>query len=219
MLATLLRGSSSVILLFFTFSLSAQTVLDSPKLNRAVLRYFDTERMQALLADSNRAAKVMYYFTQSFQVAQIDCANCPIDYETFFNNDVFNVYQYESQRLPSAPVTLNYRDKYVITLAPADEVTAHIGGITVFELIRGIPFRPLPVWVSTGNDDVDFQQYKTSLLAWKNDFPQEYKELRKSPGLLKIRYIQFHEMTPEQRTAILSQSNAYLIVDDEVLSY
>ncbi len=202
-----------------TFFASAQTVLDSPQLNRAVLRYFDSERMQELLGDPDRKAKVMYYFTQSFQVVPSDCATCPMDYETFFNNDLFNIFELESHRQPSAPVTLNYRNKYVVTLSPGDEVTAHIGGIAAFELVKGIPYRALPTWVSTGSDDADFQQYKNALVAWKTDFPQEFRDLKKSPDLLKIRYFQFRQMTPEQRTAILAQSSLYIIVDDEVMTY
>lgn len=220
MVATLLRGFAAILIAICLLPpIYAQNAQDTPQLNRAVLRYFDTERMQELLSNPERVAKVMYYFTHSFQVTLVDCNNCPIDYEVFYNTDLFNMYQYENQRLPSAPVTLNYRDKYVVTLAPADEVAANLGGITPFELIRGIPYRPLPTWVATGNDDYDFQQYKTALIAWKTDFPQDFKQLKKSKELVKIRYVQFRAMNADQRAAMLSQSPAYLIVDDEVMTY
>lgn len=204
-------------LLFFTSN--AQTEFDASQLNRAIMREFNGEELQDLIEnDLDRLNKLVYYFSHSFSVENTDCQGCIVDYNDLFNLSLFNVQDFESQRLEGEESTFLFKEKYSITLFPRTTVISLIGGITPFELIHGIPERPFPLWISTNNDQSDFDAYKSELILWSADFPEMFLEKKNAANVLKVRFMQFVEMTNDQKNAVLTFPGGYLIVDEEIMS-
>lgn len=210
-----------VALLFIPLIGFSQLSFNDPLQNRALHKLFTGEEIQALqYNEPERFEQINYYLTSSFSCVDVDCAECPIDPHIFFNLDLFNVFEHEANRLPEAPYSFIYREKYLITLHSLNDLGTELGTtISPFELIHGIPFRPLPTWQASGNDAADFETYKIALVAWKTDFPDLFRTLLTDPTLLRIRYEQFIELSTERRLSLAELPYSYLIVDDEITSY
>lgn len=216
-ITTTMLQATCLSLLFFTSN--AQTEFDVNQLNRAIMREFNGDELQDLMEnDLDRLEKLVYYFSHSFSVENLDCQECIVDYNDLFNLSLFNIQDFESQRLENEESTFLFLEKYSITLFPLTVVTENIGGMTPFELIHGIPERAFPSWVSTNNEQADFDTYKSELILWSADFPEKFLEKKKAPNVLKVRFAQFVEMTNDQKNAVLTFPGGYIIVDDEILS-
>lgn len=216
-----MKTTTALGLLFVLLAPSAiaQPVLNDPLQNRALHKLLTGAEIQTI-QDTNPEFldRIHQYLTASFDCEYIDCSECPVDPERFYNHDLFNVFEYEYLRSADA-VTFEYRGKYLITLHPLAQLYELTQGITPYELIHGVALRPLPEWVSTGNDAADLVTYKAELLAWRNDFPKEFAALLHAPTLSRIRFTQFQHMSPEQRASLSTLENGYLIIDDEIAHY
>lgn len=202
---------------FVSFS---QSALDVPHLNRAFHKLFTGDELSEIVdEDPVRMQRLNFYLTQSFNVELLNCSECEVDYEDLFNHSLFNMYENEALRLTDENYEFVYRGKYKITLLPLNHVSAEIGNISIYELINGIPYRDFPVWVLTGDDDVDFQNYKDEVRTWSEDFPKEYKALLASTGILKVRFTQFKELTNERKSMLLQSENGCFIIDDEIINF
>lgn len=216
MRSTTISLTGALLLLHVSFS---QQSFADPMQNRALHKLFTGEELQSMLASSpERLAKIDQYLTQSFTVTPVNCSSCVIDASQFYNHDLFNMFEFEHLRSASENVTFVYRDIYEITLLSRTDLEELLGS-SPYELIKGVPYRPLPVWESTGDNDVDLANYKAALLAWRTDFPSDFRALLHSSELLRIRYPQFIELSDSRKSELTSFPNGYLIVDDEIASY
>lgn len=204
----------------FFFASNAQNSYDANQLNRAILREFNGEQLQTFMdTDPQRLEKITLYFNESFHVEDYTCSECPVDYTDLFNISLFNVYDYEEERLDDHESSIIFKDKYLITLLSKSDLNTMLDGITPFELINGLPERLFPSWTSTTSNNLDFENYKTEVIDWSNDFPKQFLAIKKSPNVLKMRFSQFAEMTSDEKNAVLSFPGGYIIVDDEIMSY
>ncbi len=203
-----------------TFTLSAQSAYDFTQVNRAVMRHFNGEQLQSMMdTEPERLELVTRYFNQSFQVEVYNCSQCEVDFKNLFDISLFNISDFEDQRLDEQEISIAYKDEYLITLLSKSDMSTLLNGQTPFELIYGLPERPFPTWESLANDQVDFENYKAELLTWSNDFPKQYREKKKSPNVLKVRFVQFTEMTNAERNAVFTFPGGYIIADDEIMNF
>ncbi|MDX2359534.1 MAG: hypothetical protein QNK23_01920 [Crocinitomicaceae bacterium] len=189
---------------------TAQTAFDSPLLNRSVLRHFPGEQLKQIeLNDPERFGAIHTYFTQSFSVELISCKNCALDYNTFFNQELFDVSNYETQRLETEPVSFEFNDRYLVTLLPKENLSSVLGGIG----LQGLFAPQLPKWLSTGNDLIDYKKYKQSVEEWASTYPEEYRRITRSESLYKISIDAFLALAEERKEHVLSQPGGYLLID------
>lgn len=210
------------VLLFFmmAFTSQAQTSYDMSQLNRSIMRHFSGEQLQALIEnDSARLNKITLYFNESFEVKDYNCLECVVDKKDLFDISLFNIVDYETERKANEEISFVFKEKYLITLLSKTELNNLLGGITPFELIHGIAERAFPIWDSTGNDQLDFNNYKTEMQLWSTDFPKQFLAKKKAATTLKVRFVQFTEMTNEEKNAVLSFPGGYIIIDDEIMNY
>jgi hypothetical protein len=132
---------------------------------------------------------------------------------------LFNIYDYEVERLNNQESSFIFKEKYLITLLSKSDLNNLLGGITPFELVNGLPERPFPSWVSSGNNQLDFENYKVQLHSWSIDFPKQYIAKKKSANILKVRFVQFIEMTAAEKTAVETFPGGYIIVDGDIMNY
>ena len=196
----------------------SQSASDVPHLNRAFHKLFTGDELSTIIdEDPLRMERLNFYLTQSFTVELVNCSECEVDYEDLFNHSLFNMYENEALRLADETYEFVYRGKYRIRLLPSNVMSTEIGNISIYELIHGIPFRDFPVWVISGNDDIDFQ--KAEVYSWSEDFPKEYKAILTSTNMLKIRYTQFKELSNERKVMLLQSENGCFIIDNEIINF
>lgn len=193
------------------FSLSSIAQNGSPDLlrNRAALREYtigELERFQQ--TDRKQFNKLNYYYTASFEASLIDCDTCSIALDVLINRDLFNVRDFEQQRQQSDEVSFVYNENYLITLKSIQEVESAEASID-----QGPELRELPVWANSGNDDLDYANYKQELHEWIMDFPELYRSRTSNGELLVLRFNDFVQLEPERRSILLSDHGNYLIVD------
>ncbi len=207
-----------ILMCFISFSQTTSS--DVAHLNRAFHKLFTGDELSEIIdEDPVRMERLNYYLTQSFNVELVSCSECEVDYEDLFNHSLFNMYENEGLRLTNEPYEFVYRDTYRITLLPLNSVNAEIDNVSIYELIHGLPYREFPVWVFTGDDDVDFQNYKDEVRSWSEDFPKEYKAMLAANNMLKIRFAQFKELAHERKLMLLESENGCFIVDNEIINF
>jgi hypothetical protein len=217
---TTMKTTLSLFLLVF-FAMNSVCVLSQTdpqtnlRYNRAALRFYngvEIERFQQDAAQDYDA--LLYYFTSSFEVRYINCTReCDIDYNAFYNQDLFNVVFHESKRELNNPVTFEFKEKYEITLKPENEVLSNCNGHQLSELTSLVVSRPLPQWESTGNDSLDYQTYRVALQSWTQDFPEEFRALTSGQGLRKIKINEFLSLPENRREAFTTGVGTYIIMD------
>lgn len=188
----------------FAFSTSGQNAYDTPQKNRIIIKYFPGHSLDEYQQNN----PVLYdqlgrYFVQSYSVERIDCANCPVDYDQFFNHDLFDVRQFEGQRLANNTVEINYRDKYRITLLSGEDLLTLLDGQTPESMI----ITTFPSWQG------DYENYKKEVLRWSILFPEAYRTFTKSTDVLKISISEFSNLPGNKVSSVLSHPGGYLIID------
>lgn len=200
----------------FSFGVQAQNNIE---FNRSFHRLFTGEELSQLQSDDvPRLEKINYYLTESFSVTLLDCDNCIVNSDELFNFDLFNVFDFESNRLPNSESTFIYKEKYAIQLKSFEELSEHIGDITPYELINGIPLREFPEWDSNSSLEQNYANYKAEIVQWSIDFPNEFRQKMNNSSLLKIRKEAFLELSEERKESLNLLPNGFVIVDEEILT-
>lgn len=204
----------ATLLLAFTTSF-AQSALQSPYYNRAVLRYYSPTKLTALEQnDPAKLASIMYYFNQSYNVSLTDCPACDVDYDALLNQEAFNVVNFEHLRLGSEEVRFSFKENmYEITLHPKQLVQANLGTIPITAILTQEASDPLPQWVSTGDNDVDYNTYKRALTHWVVRYPEKYRTLTNGNELIKIQISEFLSLPEDKRTSLSSNASGFIIID------
>jgi hypothetical protein len=195
-------------------SLFAQNAQNTPNLNRAFLRYFSGIELSQLEQEQPTFYNVLnYYMTESFTVENLDCPNCIVDYNEFYNHDLFNVYEHETRRKTSMDSIFVYKLKYVVKLKSTIEMNSHLANYSPDEIVNFVSPRPLPTWISTGDNQIDYNNYMKSVNQWAKDFPEDFRELTNSTTLRKIRFQEFISFPENKRNTFLNAGTQYLIID------
>lgn len=213
---TTLKHAAIVATLLLTLSTSfAQSALESPYYNRAILRYYSPTTLMALEQnDASKLEMLMYYFNQSYDVRLIACPECAIDYDVLLNQEVFNIVNFEHLRLPTEEVRFSFKESvYEIILHPVNLVQSNLGAIPLAAILTQQASNPLPEWISTGDNDLDYATYKRALTTWAVKHPEKYRELTNGTGLIKIQITEFLNLPDDKRTALSSNAQGYIIID------
>ncbi|MEX1191797.1 MAG: hypothetical protein WEA99_07460 [Brumimicrobium sp.] len=196
-----------------TASILAQNV-EFSDVNRAIVKHFESKRLNAIATENPEIFEaIKFYFKESFEVEMIDCESCEVDLDEFFNYDLYDMYEHESKRLAEEVHSFEYKEKYRVELLSEGEISADMGGKIPRELLAFIPSRPLPEWESTGNEDKDYETYKTKLRKWSLDFPEKYKELFISGEVKIVSIDNFLAANTSRKNSILNNSGGYIIKD------
>ena len=195
--------------------LYAQSPLEGPFNNRAVLRHYQPVILQGFIQfDSENLDKIMYYFNDSYEVVLTDCSSCPVDYEELLNYDLFDISLFEALRKEQVDTTILFKKgRYQITLLSKQTVESNLGGLLINDVLNIQPARPLPVWVSTGNDQADYATYKQELDVWIQEFPERYRELTNGNGLIKMSVSEFLSLPQDKMNILSSNPEGYLLID------
>lgn len=200
----------------FAISLSSfgQNAQSTPTLNRSFLRYFSTNELTQIESVQPAFYEVLtYYMTSSFTVENLDCPNCVVDYNDFYNHSLFNVFEHESKRKSSIDSVFIYKLNYLVKIKSSIEMESHLAGFTPEQIVNFVSPRSFPSWVCTGDNQIDYTNYKTNIRQWANDFPDEYREITNSPELRKIQFEEFIMFPPNKRDQLLNGSDQYMIID------
>ncbi|MCR9170900.1 MAG: hypothetical protein NXI10_00295 [bacterium] len=183
-------------------------------LNRSVLRYYNGLEIQAFENESPGEYQALAnYFTSSFIVSPKKCIQCDVNYNDFFNQDLFNIVEFESTRHQTDTVSFLFKDKYNVMLLPLSALTVSLNGIDVSSMSELVAPRPLPEWNPTGNDSEDYEIYKRDLKVWIRDFPEKYRTLTSGSSITKIRVAEFLNLPSARRNAFTATPGTYLIID------
>lgn len=187
--------------------------IDESELNRVITKHFGIEELTSIEENSpDIYHNILYYFKNSFDAQLVECDSCDIEENVLFNLNVFDVTNFESIREQESSKDFVYREKYQITLYSKEEVEAQLGS-TINDLINYVEPREFPNWISTGNDEEDYKNYKEKVYKWAEDFPMEYREMTNSSSLRKICISSFKSLSEERREYFFNQEGEYLIID------
>lgn len=181
--------------------------------NRIFAKHFTFDQLSQTFENSPEVYNaVEYYFKESFTAHLTDCESCPLDLDHLLNYQIFDVYQFESQRLDEQEFELIYRD-YTITLLPKNVVYSELAGMLPTDLVNYIAPRDFPSMEMSGDLDAAYLIYKEEVYAWAKDFPSDYRTLTNSPDLLKISIRDLTLMDSARRSLVLNHDGGYLIID------
>jgi hypothetical protein len=198
-------------ILIFVNSCFSQVEFKLIAQNRIIQKHFNEVSLRKIeVADANRLQTLYSYFTQSF-VYTVDTDE-DISIKTLLDVFHFDISEFESLRIQSANYTFKFKEKFSITLYSKDYLTSLLNGYDRLDLISKLPARTFPLFVSTGNMNLDFQNYKKLVWDWAKDFPQEYQEYCSTESVIHIRITDFSSMSTEKR-ALVTASGNYLLID------
>lgn len=202
----------ALLALALCFNVHGQNPIDNLSLNRAPLRYYSGVQLNSMsTSNSVHYDQLKYYFTNSFTVVPLKCTGCSVDANEFYNYDLFNIVEWESNRLPQSGYEFSYRDKYLVTLKPKNDVESALGRPIIGLLYKEL--RPLPKYVDTGNSAADYEQYQLEIKRWSLDFPEEYRQLTSERRLIKVHIADYLEMPQERKDYLNEGDNFYLLID------
>jgi hypothetical protein len=181
---------------------------------RILSKHIKAEKLEEIKNTSSEVYnKIMYYFYASFEVSNLNCDTCAIDKTKLFNVHLFDVSEFEDQRLQNEAVTIVFKQRFTITLHSLTQVDDQLDGKSIAELLAHTNPRPFPVWEEvTGDDDQDYTLYKERVYDWARDFPFQYRALTNSPDLFKLSIQNFKALTSSRREMVLNM-DSYLIID------
>lgn len=119
MSARLLRKLSFIVLCFAAMRLSAQSPASSPSADPRLLNHYSQEELNEMEKnDITKFNTVVYYYTRSYTVENIDCNGC-----TPRDTAAFDISEFEHFRKANERVVMTYK-KYGIrlTLFSVDEL-------------------------------------------------------------------------------------------------
>lgn len=211
-MALTIKAFSCLLFCCFSFLSLSQDVLTDLDHNRAPLRFYSSNELREFQAlDAANYEKLRYYFTESFEVYRTDCHCNVVDFD-LYNQDVFNIAQFEHLRSQTDTVRIDYKEKYAIFLLPLDVV--HSVLMTSPESILHLAVaRDFPTWLNSGDDDADYAVYKAEVMEWAIDFPDEYRSITNNPDLFTVRIAVFKTLTDDRKNQVLSHASGYLITD------
>ncbi len=205
------------VLSLFTMPLQllSQSPYDSPNHNRALLRNVPSQNVAYLKAsESVHLEKLLYYFSQSFEVSQTGCDSCPVDAFQFFNIDLFDITQYEHLRAENERASFVFKNKYLVELHSVSELPdafpANEADYQAF--IHHVPDSGLPKWNMEWDSDYQFIRYRENVDFYIQHFPHAYGSTSASPGFISIAYSDFKLLSPEEKQSILESESSYELI-------
>lgn len=201
---------SFVVILFYSFYSSAQIEFKQIASNRMIQKHRTVNQLKKIEESDPLRLQTLYaYFTNSYTFTVT--TNEEISLEKLMNIYHFDINEFEMNRLESTSSSFLYREKFLITLKSQAELSVLLNGYSINELINGLPQRAFPSFISTGNNEQDYQNYKEKVWDWARDFPTEYLEFTSSESVKHIRFSDYLQMSAEKR-AIVTQGS-YLFID------
>jgi hypothetical protein len=201
-------------LLSTTFSFGQSTLSYQADINRIISRHYNPIQLDNIW---NHAPDVYtalnYYFKESFEVEMANCSECEVDLHYFFNNDLFDVYEHESNRLDDVNFSFTYKEVYTVILLPKNDVYPLLQGLLPTELVNYVAPRDFPTFQLTNDDYAHYMEYKQQVYAWAKDFPEQYRAITSASDLLKISIRAFADLTDDRKSALLNHAGGYLIID------
>ena len=200
------------VLTFYNYS-QTQSNLEL-KDNRALLRIHSRNEITEIELKAPIEYQLLeLYFTASFYVEREDCANCNVDPYEFFNYDLFNITEFEHLRKLSENYSFSFKEKYSITLYSASWLNASLNGYSLSELLNFHPLRDFPVWVGSGDDELDYSNYSKERDEWIKDFPEIYRSKTNAGEYKVIRIGEWILLPQVKRDQLLNTTNQLLIID------
>lgn len=146
-------------------------------------------------------------------MTRINCDECRVDFEVFYNREVFNIVDFEEMRQADIEVTFTYKEKYEIKLRSGNTVMNELGGISPEDVLKIKLDRAFPQWTASDITEAEYQLYKSKVMTWAVDFPSKYRELTSNSNFLKIPFSDFSELIESRREELLTRPGGYLIID------
>jgi hypothetical protein len=197
------------VFLFFSFHSSAQVEFKQVASNRIIQKHRTENQLKKIQESDPLRLQTLYaYFTKSFTFTV--STGEEISLEKLMNIYHFDINEYEMLRLENVPHSFIYKDKFVITLLSSVELSQLLNGYNLTELLNSIPARPFPTFVSTGNIDQDFQNYKEKVWDWARDFPTKYQEFTSSESVKHIRFSDYLQMSEEKRALVTQEPHLFI---------
>lgn len=201
---------SFFIFLFFSFYSSAQVEFKQVASNRMIQKHRNENQLKKIEESDPLRLQTLYaYFTNSYTFTVT--TDEEISLEKLMNIYHFDINEFEMNRLESMPSSFLYKDKFLITLKSKEELTLLLNGYALNELLTSLPQRSFPSFISTGNNEQDFQNYKEKVWDWAKDFPSEYQEFTSSESVKHIHFSDYLQMS-EGKRVLVTQGN-YLLID------
>ena len=182
--------------------------------NRAVLRYFNGNDLDNLkIYSPDKYQVVSDYFTNSFIVELNNEEFGEVNYNEFYNLELFNIVDFDYLRDPLTNTSFVFKENYIITLRSKEWLANELNGFTAEEVLKLRVPRPLPSWISSGNATEDYAVYKRSLEAWIRDFTEQYRQITSENLVPKIRISEWNQFPQDKKQQFMNLPNGYLIVD------
>lgn len=176
---------------------------------RHIIKYYPGNNLYDLANTSGALSAIDYYFNHSYSVNDQACESCPLDSIHFYNTLLFDIREFEHNRLQSEVATIEYKG-FSIGLEPIDVVQAQLGNFTIDQLGELRAMRPLPKFNYTGNLEADYAKYHELLDRWARDFPENYRTLTSSSELIKLRLELYPTLSDERKEYL--DSVDYIII-------
>ena len=211
-----------LLILGLAFMTSATSFSQSPDpyndmtQNRPLVRNITSEGL-AILMENNPVEyeKTKYLYTRSFDVAISGCKGCEVDYRELFNDYLFDVTEFDVNRLADDKYTFEYKEHYVVSLQSKKELEAAYSEIEATHIeasIQGLP----EIVINHGDIDSAFAIYSQELIQFMNEDLELYEQIYSSKYVIKISLDEFKSLPQERRDSVLNNEWGYLIIDGNV---
>ena len=157
--------------------------------------------------------KQKFYYTGSFEVEDLTCNSCEVDYFDLFNLSLFDVSKFEEQRQHYDKVEFDFKGRYRITLHSRKELLwkySEIEGSMAAERSLALPELDL----SKLDVDAAYEAYKVDLNAFRMSNGSYYSELYNDKSVIKISFEELKLYSESRRESVLINAKGYIITDE-----
>lgn len=176
---------------------------------RHINKYYPGQTLYDLANSPGTLSAIDYYFNHSYSVSDQSCSSCPLDSISFFNTLLFDIREFEQMRMQSENTSIEFKG-FQIELESIDNVQAELGSYSIDQMADLRVLRPLPKFVYSGNLEADYATYSHELDRWIRDFPEEYRALTSTEGLIRVKLDQFPLLADERK--VLLETLDYIII-------
>jgi len=157
--------------------------------------------------------KKKHLYTRSFDVGLINCNNCEVDYFDLFNISLFDVDEFENNRLTYDSFEFDYKGKYQISLHSNKELLVAYNSIES-SMASGRK-QGLPKLDLEKQSLIDaYEVYKNDLEIYRSNNPSNYDELLNNRYVIKISFSELENYSQERLDSVLNHEGGYLIVKE-----
>lgn len=176
---------------------------------RHIIKYYPGKMLHDLEGVTGALSAIDYYFNHSYSVSNQSCSGCSLDSVHFYNKLLFDIREFEHNRLQTETRTVEYKG-YNIELKSKEVVQAQLGTFSIEQMGELRALRPLPKFKYTGSLEADYASYNRELEKWIRDFPEEYRTLTSSDGLIRVKLEQYPLLADERK--VLLETVDYIII-------